>query len=164
MCISNQGSHHIHLEVGKTPMPSVLKLRLALEMFNHCLNERALFQKNTIKRRQRFRGHVLSDFVNQVHALSVQLLRQLLVDIPLIGVKFAINRLRQLDNGMPVILIARGQLNQEEFHPGIDNQVEFEPIEPAYRGFALYVASVRKKSSISQKSDIISIENSFFEA
>ena len=61
----------------------MLELRLTFQLPNDRLNEHPFLEHQGIKIRQRFRLHVLTNFVNQVNTFGLQRLTQLFGDIPL---------------------------------------------------------------------------------
>ena len=63
-------------------MPRMLELRLTFQLPNDRLNEHPFLEHQGIKIRQRFRLHVLANFVNQVNTFGLQRLTQLFGDIP----------------------------------------------------------------------------------
>ena len=60
----------------------MLELRLTFQLPNDRLNEHPFLEHQGIKIRQRFRLHVLANFVNQVNTFGLQRLTQLFGDIP----------------------------------------------------------------------------------
>lgn len=124
-------------EVEWATVASVLDLADVLELVIDRFDDGALAQQELIAEIHEDIAHILAQLGDELDALcDEQVFDERLRNIAFVADEFAKEATDQGGNWLAIIDIARGQTDGQEFAPIIDDQVQFEAVEPADRGLA----------------------------
>lgn len=117
-------------------MPGVFDLLDVLDLVVDGFDDGTLAQQQLIHHGHQFVVHVLASFGDQLQAPLPEFVEQLLGNIAAIADQLPGQPLGQVGYRCPVVDIAGGDAEGQQFAPVIHHEMELEAIEPAHGGFA----------------------------
>jgi len=137
MAVGNEAREQVDQEIVRTAMARVLDLADVLELIEDRLDERPLAEEEAIGEGQQEVAHVLAQFGDEAQPLlQEELLSERGGDVALVAEEAPKEPVDQHRNRTAVIGVARGEAESEQLATVIDDQVEFEAVEPADGGLA----------------------------
>ena len=118
-------------------MSGMLNLRDILELVDDTFDHSPSAQESLVNHAHQPVLHIAAQLGDQHQVMvSQQLFEQGLRQIAAIPEQFAKQSLDEDGYGNPVVDIAWGEVNAQQFAAIIDDQVQFEAVEPAHGGLA----------------------------
>src|SRR5215471_12169547 len=117
-------------------MPSVRNLTDIFQLIVDGLNERPLPQEQFVPEADPTIFHVLPDFCEQFKPLAQEEVMQGLRDITSISKELPTESSGELLDRPAIIDIARRHMKSQQFPFIIDDEMQFETVEPSHRGFS----------------------------
>jgi hypothetical protein len=137
MAIGDQPAQEVDEEIVGAAVAGMLNLADILEFIVDALDDRPLAQEQFVEIRQGLGAHVLATFGDEDEALSDQeLLGQGCGDIAAVAKELAEEAAHQPRHRAAVVEVARRQTERQHLAAVIDDQMQFEAVEPADRGLA----------------------------
>jgi len=134
--IGNQSCHKIDQEIGHAAVASVFDLGNVFQLVVDGFDDRPLPQQHFVGQGHEAVLHVLAHRGDEFNAMFKELLEELLRDIAFVAKEFTEQVTHETRHRLAVIDIAGREMKGQEFAAIIDDQVQFEAIEPAHRRFA----------------------------
>lgn len=136
--VSDQCGKQINNKIGDTAMARMFDLANVLELIIDRLDQRAFARQQFVDQRYQLVLHVLFQFGDQLDTLFVEQLEQYLRDVAPIPENFAEGPLTQSLNRLAIIHVAGRDDHAEQFASVIDDQMNFEAIEPTNARLATF--------------------------
>ena len=134
--VGNQTGDEIDEKVGRAPMPGVFNLRDILELVNDGLNDETFTRQQLVFKNDESILHVFAKRRDQLQSLSEELFKELLGEIAAVANQLTPQPFGHLWDRFTVIGVGGRELNRQQFTLVIDNQMEFEAIEPPHAALA----------------------------
>ncbi len=144
MTVGDEACDQIDEEVDGTAMARMLNLRDVFELIGDGFDDGAFAQEELVGPIEQAVVHLLTQFGDELEPLGdQQVLREGQRERAFITNELAHEPFGELGNRVPIINVAWRQAKGHELALIVDNQVQFEAIEPAHRGFATSGTSLK---------------------
>ncbi len=136
MTVGDEACDQIDEEVDGTAMARMLNLRDVFELIGDGFDDGPFAQEELVGPIEQAVVHLLAQFGDELESLGdQQVLREGQREIAFITNELAHEPFGELGNRVPIINVAWRQAKGHELALIVDDQVQFEAIEPAHRGF-----------------------------
>ena len=115
-------------------MACVFQLANVLELIIDGLDQGALAEQNFIPEREQARVHLFFEFGDELYPLSPELRAEGLGDVATIPNQLAEQAASKFRHGLAVIDVARSEPDGQEIPTVVNDQMDFEAIDPARAG------------------------------
>ena len=137
MAISDQTGQRIYKEIDWTAMPRMFDLRDILELIDDGFDDGPFAQQDLIIQQHEAVLHVLAQLGDQLKIVHLsELVHQRLRDVASIAKQLAPQVPGHVRHRFSIVDIARPEMAGQQLTAIIDDQMQFEAIEPAHRSLA----------------------------